>query len=412
MVFRASNAFLASITSALVGVGALCLLSVRPADAQTAIQITAPASGTRVAPGATVTVSVSLGPGVTVSEALILGENPIGLSNPLTAAPFQFPITIPTNINAGLYHLTADAIGSQGQDLQSASIVIDVEPSGSITSMLIQPGIILFKFSGDSLPVRVLGTLLAGGQVDLTESTLITYTSSNTKVATVSGTGVVTAIGPGTASITVSGPAPPYAIPVFVPIPTLTSGSNCNGTYTGTFKGNLTVTNGQTCVLTGGGVTGNVEVTGGSLVLSNTFVGKNLRINGGGTFAIGPFATIEGSLQIKDIPAGSVQNQICGSSVKGDLGFRDNGTAVQIGSVNALSCAGNTIDGNLEVGNNSAATVIAGNIVERSLLDDNNTASTQVFNNTVKRDLRCENNSSITGGGNIAPEKLGQCASF
>lgn len=215
MIFRGLRAFLGSVTGAApAGVGVLCLLSVLTAEAQT-IQITAPASGTVVAPGATVSVSVSLGSGANVSQMIILGENPIGLSNPLTAAPFQFSIAIPISINAGSYNLTADATGPQGQDLQSAPIAIDVEPSVGITSVQVQPGIIRFRFVGDSLPVTALGTLATGGQMDLTNSTLISYTSSSTAVATVSQTGVVTAVGPGSAFITVSGPSTPFAIPVF-----------------------------------------------------------------------------------------------------------------------------------------------------------------------------------------------------
>src|SRR5580658_5026713 len=132
-----------SISIALVCGGFLCLLSILPpAHAQPAIQITAPASGTVVSPGATLIVSVALRSGVSVSQIIIVGENPIGFSEALAAAPFQFPVTIPTSINAGLYHLTADATGAEGQDLQSAPIMIDVEPSVGISFLKIQPRLI------------------------------------------------------------------------------------------------------------------------------------------------------------------------------------------------------------------------------------------------------------------------------
>jgi hypothetical protein len=204
-----------SITIALVCGGFLYMLSVLSANAQPAIQITAPASGTVVAPGGTVTVAVSLGSGVAVSQVMILGENPIGFSEALTAAPFQFPIVVPTSINAGLYSLTADATGAQEQDLQSAPITIDVEPSAGISSLKIQPRLIQLAF-GDSTSLTVVGTLATGVQMDLTNSTLISYTSSNPGVATVGQGGTVTAIGPGFAYITVSGPGEqPLAIPVF-----------------------------------------------------------------------------------------------------------------------------------------------------------------------------------------------------
>jgi uncharacterized repeat protein (TIGR01451 family) len=205
-----------SISIALVCGGFLCLLSILPpAHAQPAIQITAPASGTVVSPGATLIVSVALRSGVSVSQIIIVGENPIGFSEALAAAPFQFPVTIPTSINAGLYHLTADATGAEGQDLQSAPIMIDVEPSVGISFLKIQPRLIQLAI-GESASLTVMGTLVTGTQMDLTNSTLISFTSSNTGVATVSQGGAVTVVGAGFAYITISGPGlVPFAIPVF-----------------------------------------------------------------------------------------------------------------------------------------------------------------------------------------------------
>ncbi len=47
--------------------------------------------------------------------------------------------------------------------------------------------------------------------------------------------------------------------------PAPASGTRCNGNYTGTFKGNITVSAGQNCSFYGGGVTGSVKVLGGIL---------------------------------------------------------------------------------------------------------------------------------------------------
>jgi hypothetical protein len=42
-----------------------------------------------------------------------------------------------------------------------------------------------------------------------------------------------------------------------------------------------------------------------------------------------------------------------------------------------------------------------------------NTAATQVFGNKVSNTLQCQSNTaSITGGGNTAKQKQGQCAAF
>ena len=192
--------------------------------------------------------------------------------------------------------------------------------------------------------------------------------------------------------------------------PSLTSGTACNGVFSGTFGGNVTVSEGQNCYFAAGArVAGNLKQTGGNLVLvAGTSVGGNLQISGG-TFSI--MGTIDGNLQIQDT-TGTAQNQICGATVQGNLQFQSNATGVQIGSTSS-SCAGNTIDGNLQVQNNTGSTVVSDNTVKGNLQDQNNTAPTQVFNNTVNGNLQCSNDSSITGGGNtVSGNKQGQCATF
>jgi hypothetical protein len=188
------------------------------------------------------------------------------------------------------------------------------------------------------------------------------------------------------------------------------SGSTCNGVYGGNFNGNLTVANGQVCTIFNGAVKGNVTVNpggtfnlndgnatgnirlqdGGNLTLSAASVGGNVQINGGGTFTIGPGATINKNLEIHNIPPGAAHNQICGSNIKGNLQFHNNGTAVDIG---AMGCAGNVIGGNLQV--------------------QNNTAATNIFGNTVGGNLQCNSNApKPAGGSNSAKAKQGQCSSF
>ncbi len=195
------------------------------------------------------------------------------------------------------------------------------------------------------------------------------------------------------------------------PPTTPTSGNTCNGAYNGTFNGNLTVSAGQNCSFVSGGVTGNVQLNGGNLILMQSQVGGDVQLNGGGTFTIGPGTTIGGNLQIQNLPSGSTQNQICGTTIHGDLQFQSNGTAVLIGAGTA-SCAGNTIGGNLTVQNNTGATTVVGNTITGNLQDHNNTGPTQVSDNLIGNNLQCQNNTSITGGGNTAASKQGQCSAF
>lgn len=204
------------------------------------------------------------------------------------------------------------------------------------------------------------------------------------------------------------------------------SSTTCNGTYSGIFKGNLTISAGQNCVFVSGGPTGNVTNNGGTLALSNSSVGGNVvenkgslslmtsKVSGnvqiaGGTFTINPGTVIGGNLQVQGLSSGVGQNQVCGTVVHGDLVVQQNGTAVVVGTP---SCAGNSVGGNLEVQSNSGTTAMGGNTVSGNLQDNSNKGATQVFNNTIHGTLQCQQNSTITGGGNTAKSKQGQCAAF
>jgi len=207
------------------------------------------------------------------------------------------------------------------------------------------------------------------------------------------------------------------------------NGSNCNGEYTGTYRGNLTVSNGQVCIFSDGGVTGNLtqtggtvvlesssfvngnlQASGGSLSLSNSAVGNDLQITGAVTFSIGPAVSICGNLQIQGLPVSANTDEVCGTSVRGNLTFQNSGTAVQLGS--GPGCAGNIVGGDLSVQSNTASTAVDSNSVGGNLTDQNNTGASQVFSNAVTKNLQCNGDSSITGGGNTASSKQGQCAKF
>lgn len=251
-----------------------------------------------------------------------------------------------------------------------------------------------------------------------------------------------------------------YALTSSAPV----SGAACDGVYNGTFSGNIDLSAGQQCVFLNGAVTGNVQQDGGNLVLLESQVGGNVQVNGNSTFTISPYSTISGNLEIQNLPTGSGQNQLCGSTVKGNLQFQDNGTAVLFGAVPPTAtyaypievgpiCVGNIIGGNLQVQDNSASTSVVGNTVGGNLTDQNNAGPTevlndtvsgnlqvqndtgstsieddavggnptdqnnagptQIFSNTVSGNLQCNNDTAIQGGGNVVGgSKQGQCLGF
>jgi hypothetical protein len=186
------------------------------------------------------------------------------------------------------------------------------------------------------------------------------------------------------------------------------SGTGCNGTYYGVFAGNITISNGQTCTFLGGGVSGNIIQNGGSLIISGATIKGDVQVNGSATVAVGPYTAITGNLTVQHLSTGPAA-QICGVKIQGNVQFQNNAVAVQIGD--STACPGNVIGGNLQVQSNTASTVIFGNVVGGDLHDQNN-AATQVFSNQVGGNLQCQNNSNISGSGNAAKLKQGQCSSL
>ena len=169
------------------------------------------------------------------------------------------------------------------------------------------------------------------------------------------------------------------------------SGTTCNGNYNGTFKGNLTVSAGQNCTFISGGVQGNINVKGGALALTNMTVGGNLTVQGGATFSLGPGVTIVGNLSIDSVASGGIAGQVCGVKLAGNLAVSGNAIPITIGSGDN-TCPANVFAQNANI--------------------NSNTAAVQVYGNTVLSTLACSSNTSITGGGNTAQKKNGQCAAF
>jgi hypothetical protein len=178
--------------------------------------------------------------------------------------------------------------------------------------------------------------------------------------------------------VSITGPAPATA-------------ATCNGNYNGTFKGNLTVSPGQNCSFYSGGVTGNVTVNGGNLVLTKATVTGNLTIQGSSSFSIGQGTSITGNLTISQVASGSTASEICGVTIGGNLIIDSNAIPMMVGSPVDF-CWSNVIGQNATI--------------------QNNTAEVTVNDNDVKKNLSCTGNAHITGSTNTAAKKLGQCSAF
>lgn len=194
-------------------------------------------------------------------------------------------------------------------------------------------------------------------------------------------------------------------------------GNACNGAYQGgTFNGQITVAPNQICEIDHGVVKGNLISGGGIVILVGSTVTGNVQIDGAAT---GPSAKqpnlvcasqIQGYLFVGSDPDSViVGGTACGTTTIGQNVELENDTG-------AVSVSFTNMSGSLVATNNTSTVLLSGNSVGQNLQVQNNSDSavnaTQVLNNKVVGTITCSGNASITGSGNTAKQKLGQCATF
>jgi hypothetical protein len=175
--------------------------SARPADTLS-VAITAPVDGTKVTPGSTITVTAtanSTDRGDPISGVIVL-SSAVGVSLP--APHFSTSLSLPPGFSGALT-LTALA-RSRAKFGQSNPVTILVMPNDTLTSLTVNPGNYSFIALGGTRSMDVIGTFAGAETADLTDHRLgTTYQSSAINVATVSIDGLVTAVGNGTAKVSV-----------------------------------------------------------------------------------------------------------------------------------------------------------------------------------------------------------------
>jgi hypothetical protein len=182
------------------------------------LRITEPKDGTVVYPGQIVTVVVDASPQA-FRGIIIIGADPIGFSQVLTAPPYRFSMTIPPRTRPRRYHQTARGSTEPGQGVFSDPVEILVERSDTPLSLRAEPSILDFENAGEVSPVAAVGKFVDADWVDLRESKSVTFSSDSPRVATVTQDGLVTAAGPGTARITIQYNGKPTVVPVIVRAP-------------------------------------------------------------------------------------------------------------------------------------------------------------------------------------------------
>jgi hypothetical protein len=195
---------------------------------QSPLKIESPADGSVVNPGQTVKIRVVSATSAAISFVGVVGENPLGVSELVKSVPAEFSITIPLKIDAcRRYMVTAMGRTPGGAELLESKIDLDVErPDTPVSIVSFQFPSLTLVADPKAQPFHliILATFADQSNVEVTESSYVTYQSTNKAVATVEGFGGVTAVAPGIASIKVTyknpnGGSVQVSVPVIVEPP-------------------------------------------------------------------------------------------------------------------------------------------------------------------------------------------------
>ena len=183
-----------------------------PIDAQTPpreasngdrrLRIDSPRDGAVVASGETLQVTVSSPNRTRFLGITIVMQDPIDTADQeATSLPARFAIKIPKNIKSGLYTVSALAglAGRGGRDGELVAAVIEVDIERREMPRALTPRVprLYFDTKGETRQIELIGDFGDGDLVDVTESSRVTFESSDAAVATVDKSGAVTAVGAG-----------------------------------------------------------------------------------------------------------------------------------------------------------------------------------------------------------------------
>ena len=199
----------------VVAAGATLNARLEPIDAQTPLRgegnsdprlrIDSPRDGAVVAAGETLQVTVSSPARTRFSGVGVVMEDSIGPADQeATSLPAHFAIKIPKDIT-GLYTVSAVAglPGRAGRDGELVVAIIEVDIERREMPRAITPRLPRFYFDkkGETGRIELIGDFGNGDAVDVTESSRVTFESSDAAVATVDKSGTITAVGAGHAAV-------------------------------------------------------------------------------------------------------------------------------------------------------------------------------------------------------------------
>jgi hypothetical protein len=166
----------------------------------TLLEITSPANGAIVAPGQRLAISVN---SATVREAEYAVISPLGTSDLVSQVPGRAFIDIKKDQKPGRHPLTAMGNTRAGQPIVSNTIEIDVERADTPIELseINHMSFVELTERGGGMPMLLVAKFADGTVLDVRESSHMTYTSSDPKVASVSTDGMISAVGIGETTI-------------------------------------------------------------------------------------------------------------------------------------------------------------------------------------------------------------------
>ncbi|MGO9095164.1 MAG: Ig-like domain-containing protein [Bryobacteraceae bacterium] len=178
-------------------------ISAGPLSAQPKLEITSPRPGDVAYSGRVLTVEVAASPAGAFQFVTLMGDLAREPGGALTVPPYRFTIRIPPDTASRKYTLTAIAVAGPKQAAKSEPVSIKVERPDSPTQLKATPSALTFHYLGHHGSLLVYGSFADGSEVDLTDSSFLTYASDAPEIATVDDNGEVTAVGPGRAKVNI-----------------------------------------------------------------------------------------------------------------------------------------------------------------------------------------------------------------
>ncbi len=168
------------------------------------LTITSPPSGTTVSTGSSVVVNVSASGLSSSAKMSLFGSLPYTATNTLVSTPpYTFSIRIPEKTTPGKYSLFAIGTDDNGNGAESPSIDIIVTESETISSIRVQPPLVIISYPGVDIYPDITALTQTGKMVSIATDPKTMFLSANSSIVSVEH-GRIVGISPGSTEITVS----------------------------------------------------------------------------------------------------------------------------------------------------------------------------------------------------------------